>query len=41
MGICPVKSFDHADLSNEETTENDETGEDDQLATTEASESAN
>ena len=36
MGICPVKSFDHADLSNEETISNDETGEDDETATTKA-----
>ena len=41
LGICPVKSFDHADLSNEEAIENDETGEDYKLATTEASESEN
>ena len=41
LGICPVKSFDHADLSNEETIENDETREDDELATTEDSESEN
>ena len=41
LGICPVKSFDHADLSNEETIENDETEEYDKLATTEASESEN
>ena len=41
LGICPVKSFDHADLSNEETIENDETGEDDKLVTTEVSESEN
>ena len=41
FGISPAKSFDHADLSNEETIENDETGEDDKLAATEASESEN
>jgi hypothetical protein len=30
IGICPgKKSFDHADLSIEESGENDETGEDD------------
>ena len=38
LRICPVKSFNHADLSNEETIENDENWEDDKLATTEASE---
>ena len=38
MGIYQVKSFDHADMSNEETITNDETGEDDKTATTEASE---
>ena len=41
LGICPIKSFVHADLSKEETIEYDETGEDDKLATTEASESEN
>ena len=41
IGICPVTSVDRADLSNEETIENDETGEDDKLAATEASESEN
>ena len=41
LGICPVISFDHTDLSNEETIENNDTGEDDKLATTEASESEN
>ena len=35
------KSFDHANLSNEETIENGETGEDDKAATTEVSEFEN
>ena len=37
IGICPVKSVDHAEVSNEETIETDKTGEDDKLAATEAS----
>ena len=41
IGIFLVKSVDHADLSNEETIENDETGEDEKLAVNEASESEN
>ena len=41
FGICPEKSFIHADLSKEETIENGDTGEDDKAATTEVSEFEN
>ena len=41
MGIFQEKSFDHADLSNKETIESGETGEDDKAITTEVSEFAN
>ena len=41
LGICPGKSFDHGDLSNEETIGNGETGEEDKAAATEVSECEN